>query len=350
MGMTNSKSIFTPGAVMTAAPDAIRQAIGEHVKHPHPLADGLSLRQIAYAAGALVRQPQPEEVDLSIVARGMHSSDFSAVLASGYQIATVAAFDAQAADYLAFAAVLEVNNFKPVELPAMDTDLGLEKLAEHGEIKPGIALLAAGNRSVRLTTFARAILVSLETIINDQSRIVAQTFAGAGSSAGRIESRLVAAALENPPALDDDKAVFGVEHGNLIEEILSGPALGAAMAALRTQPTSTGQRANLRAAYIVTSPELEFEARRLIRDAGLDLRVSVLADLPAHRWYLLADPASCPAIAVLRLASSRHPVRVEQRKTPIEIEGTFVQVAADLGACLLRRTGIVRGGAVQVAP
>ena len=346
MGMTNSKSTFTPGAVMTAAPDAIRQAIGQRVEHPHPLADGLTLRQIAYAAGSQVRQPSPGEIDLSVMGRGMHSSDFSAVLADAYTIVTRASYDSHAADHLAFSAALEVDNFKPVELVALDglAGLELEKLAEHGEIMHGSAFMALVQQSVRLTTYAKSVLVQRTQIINDQAGVIAQSFASVGISAGRIESRLVTAALENPPLLTDGLPVFGPGHVNIVEQSLSAAALGAGMAALRTQPTATGQRAGLSARYIVTSPELEFEARRLIRDAGLDLQVSVLADLPAHRWYLLADPVACPAVAVLRLYGTRHPVRVEQRKTPVEMEGTMVQVTANLGACILRRTGIVRGG------
>lgn len=343
--MTETKSLFTPAAVMAAAPDAIRQAIGEQVDCPHPLADGLTLRQIAYAAGSRVRPPSENELDLSIMGRGMQSSEFSAVLADGYTKITRASYDSHAADHLSFSAVMEVSDFKPVEMVSLDDDgLELDKLGENGRVTHGFAFMASVHQSVRLTTYAKAVLVSRKAIINDQASAIAQSFAAVGVSAGRIESRLVTAALENPPLLSDGLPVFGPEHANVVEQSLSAAALGAGMAALRTQPTATGQRAGLSAVHIVTSPELEFEARRLIRDGGLDLQVSVLADLPAYRWYLLADSVVCPAVAVLRLYGARNPIRVEQRRTPIEMDGTLVQVTADLGACILRRTGIVRGG------
>lgn len=343
--MTETKSTFTPGAVMAAAPDAIRQAIGEQVDYPHPLADGLTLRHIAYAAGSRVRPPSENELDISVMGRGMISSEFSAVLADGYTKITRASYDSHAADHLNFSAVMEVSDFKPVEMVSLDDDgLELEKLGENGRVTRGFAFMASVNQSVRLTTYAKAVLVSRQAIVNDQASAIAQSFTAVGVSAGRIESRLVTAALENPPPLSDGLPIFGPEHVNVIEQPLSGAALGSGMAALRTQPTATGQRSGLSATHIVTSPELEFEARRLIRDAGLDLRVSVLADLPAHRWYLLADPVACPVVALLRLYGTRHPIRVEQRKTPAEVDGTLVQVTADMGACILRRTGIVRGG------
>ena len=54
-------------------------------------------------------------------------------------------------------------------------------------------------------------------------------------------------------------------------------------------------------------------------------------------------------IGVLRLHGAKTPLRVEQKRRPFEIDGAAVKVVADLGACLLSRTGIVRGGVVASA-
>lgn len=341
----NTNPQFPPGAVLAAAPDAIQLAAGIAVNHPHPLAEGLTLLQIAFAAGARVREPRPGEADMQVSARGMSSLEFGGALTGAFKAHTISAYDAQAADHLQFGSIIEVPNFHAAEVGSHDTDIDLEQVDELAHIQHGgVATLTAGASPVRLTQYARRLLVSRESIINDQSRLVAQIVAGAGASAGRLESRLVARALEAPPALDDGLPVFGADHGNVVEQALTAEALGAAMAALRTQSTSNGQRANLRARHIVTSPELEFEARRLIRDAGLELTVSVLADLPAQRWYVLADKVAAPVVGLLRLAGTKNPVRVEARKTPFEMDGNLIQVSADFGVSLLRRVGIVRGG------
>lgn len=342
----NANPQFPPGAVLAAAPDAIQLAAGIDVKHPHPLADGLTLLQIAFAAGARIREPRPGEDDMQVSARGMSSLEFGDVLTTAFQKPTIAAYDAQADDHLQFSSIIEVPNFRAAEMSAYDTDIDLEQVDELAEIKSsGLAALTAGASPVKLTRYARRLLISREAIINDQARVLAQIVAGAGASAGRLESRLVARALETPPALNDGLPVFGAGHGNVVEHALTAEALGAAMAALRTQPTSNGQRANLRARHIVTSPELEFESRRLIRDAGLELSVSVLADLPAQRWYVLADKVAAPVVGLLRLVGTKNPVRVEPRKTPFELDGNLIQVTASFGVILLRRVGIVRGGA-----
>lgn len=344
----NTNPQFPPGAVLAAAPDAIQLAAGIAVNHPHPLAEGLTLLQIAFAAGARVREPRPGEADMQVSARGMSSLEFGGVLTSAFKAHTIAAYDAQAADHLQFGNIIEVPNFRKAEVGSHDADIDLEQVDELAEIKSGgFATLTAGASPVKLTQYARRLLVSREAIINDQSRVLAQIVAGAGASAGRLESRLVARALETQPTLDDGLPVFGADHGNVVEQALSAEALGAAMAALRTQPTSNGQRANLRARHIITAPEMEFLARKLARDAGLDVSVSVLADLPAQRWYVLADKVAAPVVGLLRLAGAKNPVRVEARKTPFEMDGNLIQVAAEFGVALLRRVGIVRGGAAD---
>ena len=272
----------------------------------------------------------------------MATADFSRAMAEGVAQVTLKTYSSQA-EHLRFCAVQSVQGFKPADLPALDTDISLEPLGESAEITQGYAFLTAGAAQVRLNTFGRVIVISRQAIINDQTDAFGKIFASLGLSAARLEARLVAAALESNPVLDDGAVVFGVEHKNVV----TGPLdIGLAMALLRTQVTSAGNRADLAAKHLVVNPELEFTACQIIKDAGLDIQVSTLAYLPSGRWYLTADPAISPTIGVLRLFGAKTPVRVEQRRHMVQIDGTAVRVVADLGACLLSRTGIVRGGTV----
>lgn len=334
---------FNALEVISAAPDAVAMACGTQLARPHPLASVIGLRAIAHALGEQARKPQSYEHDLAIVARGIGTSDFSRLLASGVQNATIAAYTQQA-EHNVFVAPLEVMDFMPSEIPALDADFSLEPLAEHGEIQKGYAFLTAGAQQVSLMTFGRAVNVSREIVINDRLHALAQIFTNLGTSAARLESRLVAAALEANPTLDDGAVVFHADNSNVVADGLAS-GLGAAIALLRTQPTAAGQRADLRAKNLVVAPDLELTARSLVIDSGLDMTVSVLANLPAARWYVMADQTVCPTIATLRLAGAKTPVRVEQKKRQMNFDGVAVKVVADLGATLLRRVGIVRGGA-----
>jgi hypothetical protein len=334
---------FNSKEIQAAAVDAVALATGQQVKAPHPLAAEIGLRDIAFACGDLARKCSPGTHDLAIVGYGMGTADFSALLAKGASAATINSYAAQA-EHSKFCSRLEVIDFQPSELPALDADLGLEPLLEGAKITQGLAFLSAGSTAVQLITYAKAIGVSRELIINNRTFALGHIFAGLGASAARTEARLVAACLEANQTLDDGNVVFDAAYGNVLPQALSTLNLGAAMALLRNQLTSAGQRADYRARHLVVASDLEFVAHTLVVDSGIDLTVSTLADLPDGRWYLTADPAICPTIATLVLQSAKVPVRVEAKRRPINLDGAAVQVVADLGATLLRRVGIIRGG------
>lgn len=337
---------FNPKEVLAAASDAIALRVGATLKQPHPLASHLTLGQIAYAAGVQARQPQAGERDLAVMGRGMGAADFSRALADGVAQVTIKTYSSQA-EHLRFCAVQSVQDFQPAELPALDTDISLEPLGENAEITQGYAFLTAGAMQVRLNTFGRAVVISRQAIINDQTDAIGKIFASLGLSAARLEARLVAAALESNPILDDGAVTFHDDYKNVIADNTLN--IGLAMALLRTQTTASGARADLAAKNLIVSPGLEFTACKLIQNTGLDIQVSTLAYLPVGRWYLTADPAISPTIGVLRLFGAKTPVRVEQKRHMVEVDGASVKVVADLGACLLSRVGIVRGGVVTSA-
>lgn len=334
---------FNPKEVLAAAPDSIALGMGTRIAAPHPLAEGLTLANIAYACGYMARKPQPFEADRAVMGRGMGTSDFAKIIADGVKAATVANYQSQA-EHLAFVSLVHVKNFKPVAFPALDADIELKDLNEFQQAEHFAAFLSSGANAVRLVRRGRLVKISREAVINDQRSEIGQLFAAIGGGGAREEARFVANALETNVNLDDGAAVFGAEYQNVVAGGFDSAALGEAIGLLRTQPTAAGQRADLRARHLVVEPALELKAREIVRNAGLDIVVSVLANLPAGRWYVLADPLACPTVGVLRLMGAKTPLTVEQRKAPVHIDGACIMVTADLGAAVLRRIGIVRGG------
>lgn len=344
----NTHYDFNPKVAMTAAADAIRLGTGEKLDQPHPLAEALDLPAIAYAAGSIARPPNPDESRSQVMGRGMLTSDFSNALADGFRPRVMAAYNAQTSELRGFVADIELRDFKATDIPGVDADINLELQSEFAadHVMAGSGFLAAGARQAKLATLSRTIGISREAIINDVRGALGEIFAAVGGTAGRIQARIVASTLENPGLLDDGQPVFAPEYQNIISGALGFTWMREAMKLLRKQTTAAGLPADLRAHRLIVAPELEFEARQLIRDAGLDMSVSVLADLPETRWYLIADPAACPVVALLRLAGSSTALRVEpQRRQKILFDGTLVKVSIDTGCSLLRRTGIVKGGA-----
>ena len=110
---------FNPREVLAAARDAVAMAVGARVDQPHPLAEGLTLRKIAVACGEISKPRMSFENDLAVMGRGMATSDFAKILADGVAQITIATYGSQA-EHNAFTDTVEVANFKPAALPALD--------------------------------------------------------------------------------------------------------------------------------------------------------------------------------------------------------------------------------------
>lgn len=331
-----------PAEILAAAPDFFALQLGvAPTATTHPLAPGLSARRIAHTIGANTSRPGSSEVDMAVMGRGMRSAEFGRLLADGAKNVTVAAFDAAAQEHLQFAATSAVEGFRAETLPAIDGDIDLKPVNEFTEIAHGAAFVAAGGAAVQLTTFGRIVTVSRHLIVNDQLGALKNVFSAVGAHAAQKEAAIVAATLNSNPTMDDGAAMFS--DANTTKTAFDGDALGVAIGMLRNQASAAGNALNLRAAHLVVSPELEYAACKAVLDAGLSLKVSALAGLPAARWFVLPDRTFHPVVSVLRLAGTTTPLRLEQ-KASFDADGIGIRVTADMGGAFLRRTGIVRGG------
>lgn len=330
-----------PAEILAAAPDFLAVQMGFAPHCPHPLAQSLTLREIAYALGQKARTKQAFEGDAPVVARGLASSDFSQLLADSVRRVSIAAYDAGSSEYLKFCAVTEVRDFRAEQVAAIDSDLALKMLNELAEIERGQPFTATSGNVVQLSTFARICTLSRTLILNDAFATIRGIFSSVGAHVAQLEAAMLAQALSGNPELDDGQPVFS--PANSLEVGLDALTLGEAMAMLRNQKNAAGNPLNLRARHIVCAPEIEYSAKQLVVDAGLDIEVTALAGLPPSRWFLLPGKDTRPVLTVVRLAGSKTPLRVEQ-KALFKTDGVSIRVRADLGVNFLRRTGIVRGG------
>lgn len=343
--MVPNKPQFRDAEVMDAAPDAIAHAAALRPgAKPHPLAERVSLHDIALAAGR-TRQGafSPAADERELFQRGYSSLEFSQALADGVRPAVEAAF-ANAAEYLPACATVAVTNYKPTPLLTQPEEAELEATREGGELKISTYFSTAGaaQRDVQLTRFRRVVAISREAIINQQAPDWGRTVAALGASAARIEAGLLATALEANGDLEDGAPLF--DTPNTVAETFAKEKLFLAMSALRKQPLETGAPAGWRAAHLLVAANIEGQAIDVVYTAGLAVKVAVLPGLPDGRWYLLADAQVAPTIAVLRMPRATLPLAVEALKPPLNLDGAAVRVSANLGVAILRRHGIVKGG------
>ncbi len=343
---------FKPSAVMAASRDIVARGAGVATSTPHPIAaEGVSLAELAIACG---REANPHRSDwhsLQAMAAGISTSTFPRLLAEGLQALVSRTFTAQA-QHMRFATIVPLNKLgTPVDLLGfIDPVVELLPVNELGLIQSFLGPAPArGVPSVRLSTYGRIVKVTREAIINDDLRSIANFLANLGASGARTEAVHVAQALESNPTMDDGTPLFDELLNNVVPSLaLDDGSLSHAMAKLRKQRLPNGSLSDLAARHLVVCASMEWTARRLVKDAGLDLEIHPMAYLPDGRWYLLADQEIQPTVGVLRLGGAKDPTRTEQApKHALKgFDGTGVRVMVDTGATLLSGVGIVRGGSV----
>lgn len=336
---------MTPQDILAAGVDLLAVRSGLDIRHPHPAARGISLCDLAVACAAIAQPGIPLHDRRAAYGFGMGTAEFSRVLADSAAPLVAQRFT-DSAKHRRFCSEIEVDDFKPIEIPGADLEVEMLEAGPGGEIQHGHATVAAGATEVKISRYVRNLLIGRQVVLGDRVGFVAGLVGAVGSTAARLEGRLVADALEANTSLDDGGPVFHSDYGNLVESALDAATLDQAMVALRNQRMAGGGRADLELAQLVVAPSLELTAHKLLHDHGLLGRavVTALAALPAGRWFAMAAPEIAPCVATLKLGDGPS-ARVEPLRRPPQFEGVAMRAAAELGAVIVSRIGIVRGGA-----
>ncbi len=338
-------SNFSPDLI-SAASDALLEAMGVPNKLSHPMADQFRNAPLSSLANIIGQQVNPRAAGSrqEAIAAALSSRDFSSVVAEVGNTFCRKRFNATAA-HRAFCHPVVVPNFKPVAIADFSVSTQLERIGEAAEVTPSRIRTTEGHMA-NLFSYAAALLFSRETVYNDELQGIANILAAYGSTAARTEAKLVYYLLETNPVLGDASPMFHAEFGNIVAETLSAVAIRMGMAALRKGPAllrNEGDLADLPAAHLIVSAELEYTAFALNHDIGDRMLVTASANLPNGRWYLLPPVDVQPVVGTLQLAGTREPVRIEQGKKNINHDGFAMKASADLGAVALSRFA-VRGG------
>lgn len=280
-----------------------------------------------------------------VFGKGLTTPDFTNSLSSLLRSATVGKLNGSSR-HRQFLDMRTLKSFMPHAFPRADMDLELVASNEGAEL-PEILILDTNTLSARIKTWGRNISVTRQIILNDDIKLLASLAGNAGSNAARLEAGLVYGLLESNPTLADGELLFHADHGNTVAAPLAAGSLSDGLAALKKQLTPAGLVADLDAAYLVVAAELEFVAHTYLHGAGMDnITVIASASLPTGRWYLFADPAQAPVVAVLHLEGGRDGLSIGPARTRngTAFDGVRMAIRFDVGVAPVGRVGSVRGG------
>lgn len=159
--------------------------------------------------------------------------------------------------------------------------------------------------------------LTLETIANDDMRLIARIPQKLGLAAAQTIYRFVWDFFEDNPTIYDGTALFAAGHSNTATNALSGANMSAARKAMRKQ-TAYGDSSNLLSAvprFLVTVADLEETAFQICTSQGAvpaSAPVGGATDIPnIHQgvtpivvdywtsttaWYVVADPQQIPTL------------------------------------------------------
>ena len=155
-------------------------------------------------------------------------------------------------------------DFKQISSVQLSAMPDLLQVNEHGEFKYGT--VTDGAEKYALLTYGRIVSVSRQALINDDLRAFDRLVTGFGTSAARLENRMVYAQLTANAALSDGNALFSTAHANNATgagSALQFAALTAMRAAMRTQKGLQSEELNLAPAFLIVPAALEQTAYQL---------------------------------------------------------------------------------------
>lgn len=252
-------------------------------------------RDLLARSGTNVRGLSPQK----IAERALHStSDFPLILENVMNKNLLDAYQETPRTFLGLGRRTTVNDFRDKHMYRLGDAPSLLPLGENGEYKS--ATLSESKEKYAIDTFARKIGFTRKMLINDDMSAIDQTpriFGGAGS---RLESDIVWGLLlnydfmKNKTAnikMDDGKALFHSDHGNLLSggtSALSKDALNAMRKAGRKMKTLDGNFMNVTYNDIVLPEDLEAQAEDLLLPSLLAAKVEDQA--PRQKLNIIIEP------------------------------------------------------------
>jgi hypothetical protein len=184
-------------------------------------------------------------------------------------------------------------------------------LGEASEIKWGT--LDEEGEKVSVATFARAIAISFQTIVNDNLGAVQRSLRDIAFASVNLKAKLIIDALRTT-AMSDGKTLFHADHANIVTgggtDKPTVPSLDAVRQLMRQQKALDGTTVlGLAPRTILVPSSLETQAQVVATAttpvstgdvnpfSGLAVAVEPRLDaVDAISWYAFADPAVMPAV------------------------------------------------------
>lgn len=293
-------------------------------------------------------------------AAGYHTTgDFPSLLGGVGSRRLRAAYEASPSTYQLWARrAANLQDFRITNVLGVGGAPELKKLNEAGEYTYGtISEDATGYRAF---SYGRAIAMTRQLFVNDDLNAFDRLLTRFGESARRLENRLVYDQITGNPAMQDGKALFHADHGNLLAatSTLTLDNMGKLRTQMRKQKDFDGKtQLNLAPAYLIVPSELEQTAyaftssnytpakltdvnefRQGGRTAVEPIVEPILDEVSTAAWYMAARSGQIDTVEYAYVDGSEG-VRTETFASE-DIDGVKVRATLDFAAKVIDWRGL----------
>lgn len=281
-----------------------------------------------------------ESEELFERAAGHTTSDFPVILEGAINRTLEGNYALAQPTYRRIARQRNFRDFRPHTSVKLGDFPMLKQVLENGEIKYGT--LTEGKEQISVLSYARALSVSRQLMINDDLGAIQEMLSSYGSTVALFEEITFYSSALNGK-LADGKTVFHADHNNLAG---SGAAIGvdsvaAGRAAMSKQKSLDGNPLlSNRPRILLTGPDTITDAEKLVASItpatvstvnifSGRLTPEETAQITGNAWYLFADPAAGSNYRWGYLEGYEAPrVRIEN---PFGRQGMAMSVEHDFG-------------------
>lgn len=346
--------------------DWFMRRLGVPVENAHPVSDHLAgeydagLGTLArhwlaqdYSADSLRAAPKSD-----LIARAMGRDDFTEALTSGWNRIVASTFAAQISGFRSIVREIPVANFQPQHVPDFGGVSDMKERPEHSHWEHGRLYSSTVLEDVRVGVHGLQFSISREALINDAVFEIAALMQSLGNIAALHVAASIAATLENTDTLSDGAQYFATSAGNLVEYASGGglpsvTTLDTAGVKLWRRPVGE-HIAGVAPRYLVCPPEMSHSARVLaaatwdpagtagtVPQGRFDV-VTLPHLVSTTDWFLLGDPITAPALALLRLAGGNGDIARIERITVPHRDGITMRLHCDYKTARISRIGAVK--------
>lgn len=259
----------------------------------------LAADSIDYRGGRMLNARQIDEI---FTRSSMSTSDFPIIFEGAINRALEQRYALAQPTFKRFARKRNFRDFRPDTTVKLGDFPLLQKVLENGEIKYGS--FVEGKEQVRAFSYAIAMRVSRQMLINDDLGAIQELLTSYGASVALFEEvTFYASAFEGN--LADGKAVYHADHKNLASAgtVIDVDNVGKARAAMSKQKSTGGNPLLSNSPKIIlVGPDKLTEAEQLLASITPATMSNVnifsgrlepleTSQITGNAWYLLTDPA-----------------------------------------------------------